>query len=295
MDGSMDARRSLSYSLVIHGGFFLIVFALMKVGPFPSLFSETKKQTTWIEVVPSKKTLTDEDLNRTIVESAKGHLTKDAAKDALLGERTQTVDEQRVVLTPKSGVDSKGAVARKSVPAPRTATRTPPANSIPTLSNLGVPINPANQNRIPEQNTAPKAEEEGSLQAQVGGDYVKGFKAGETTILNTKEYVFYGYFQRIRKSLDRAWDQSLRNQLDKYFRRGRQLAANNDYTTQLMVTLNDDGQIIRIQVVSQSGTQDLDDASVKAFNSAGPFPNPPKGLIDKQGQIKVRWDFVVKT
>ncbi len=68
-----------------------------------------------------------------------------------------------------------------------------------------------------------------------------------------------------------------------------------DYTTKLLVTLDHDGQIVKVQIMSQSGTRDLDDAAIKAFNDAGPFPNPPKGLVNNQGTIQVRWDFVLRT
>src|SRR5690606_6387431 len=82
--------------------------------------------------------------------------------------------------------------------------------------------------------------------------------------------------------------------LEKYFYRGRQLASDVDYTTQLLVSLDDQGRVIRVQIIGASGTRDLDEAAVKAFNEAGPFPNPPTGLV-KNGQVHVRWDFVLRT
>ena len=63
----------------------------------------------------------------------------------------------------------------------------------------------------------------------------------------------------------------------------------------MLVTLDNDGQIVRVQVVTESGTSDLDDAAIKAFNDAGPFPNPPKGLIGAAGKVAIRWDFVLRT
>jgi TonB family protein len=291
----IEAKKSLSFSVFLHLGVFTLWIALAKLGPFPSLFPEEKKTaTTWIEVVPN---LGDQRNDARIVETQKTKKSEKAAKDALLGEQTQIVDLQRVNESPRLGETAQAkAKSKKSSPA-QEASANPTSqrsSTIPILSQLGVKMNLPHTNSNPPQIEKVVAEE-GALNAQAGGEYVKGFKTGDQTLLNTKEYVFYGYFQRIRKSLDRAWDRSLKNQMDKYFRRGRQLASETDYVTQLMVTLNNDGQIVRIQVIGQSGTQDLDDASVKAFNTAGPFPNPPKGLVDQSGQIKIRWDFVVKT
>jgi TonB family protein len=63
----------------------------------------------------------------------------------------------------------------------------------------------------------------------------------------------------------------------------------------VIIHLNDQGVLIRVQVVGQSGVSDLDDAAVEAFKAAAPFPNPPKGIVDGDGTIKIRWDFVLES
>jgi protein TonB len=49
-----------------------------------------------------------------------------------------------------------------------------------------------------------------------------------------------------------------------------------------------------VQVVSDSGVRDLDQAAVEAFQEAAPFPNPPSGIVDSDGTIKIRWDFILE-
>jgi protein TonB len=120
-------------------------------------------------------------------------------------------------------------------------------------------------------------------------------KEGETTALNTQEYVFFGYYQRIRERLDRAWTGLLREQLVRIFKMGRQLASEQEHVTRLLVTMNAGGEVVRIRVIEASGTQDLDEAAIRAFNQAGPFPNPPSGMTDSLGQVEIRWDFVLRT
>jgi protein TonB len=47
--------------------------------------------------------------------------------------------------------------------------------------------------------------------------------------------------------------------------------------------------------MSESGITDLDEVAVEAFRLAAPFPHPPKGMVDGDGTIKIRWDFIVET
>ena len=82
--------------------------------------------------------------------------------------------------------------------------------------------------------------------------------------------------------------------LVKFYRSGRQLANDTEYTTRLMVILNDRGEITRIKVLGMSGTQELDDVAVRSFNKAGPFPNPPKGLV-RNGEVEVPWEMKLRS
>ena len=36
-------------------------------------------------------------------------------------------------------------------------------------------------------------------------------------------------------------------------------------------------------------------AQAQAFQAAAPFPNPPKGMLDDDGFVRIRWDFVLTT
>lgn len=285
-------QASYFYSFLLHAG--LVIFALIYNVRHEVGKERKKPQYTLIEVDALPKTKVVASRNQA-VQTEKSQRVKDAAPDSFLGEQTQVVEKQSVSM-PKTGnapnekEESKKTETLAEAAAPKKPTTVPATGA---LAKFGIAIS-ATQ----EQSPKPKNEnliEQASLTAQVRGEYVKGFKEGETTLLNTREFVFYGYFQRIRESLDRAWERTLRERLTKYFHRGRQLASEQDYLTQIMVSLDPAGRIIRVQIIGASGTKDLDDAAIKAFNDAGPFPNPPKGLVDNSGQVLVRWDFVLKT
>ncbi|MDX9731530.1 MAG: TonB family protein, partial [Bdellovibrionales bacterium] len=64
--------------------------------------------------------------------------------------------------------------------------------------------------------------------------------------------------------------------------------------TSVIIILDEKGTLFRVQVVGASGIVDLDDAAVEAFRAAAPFPNPPKGIVEEDGTLKIRWDFVLE-
>ncbi|UXR65376.1 TonB family protein [Bdellovibrio bacteriovorus] len=141
-----------------------------------------------------------------------------------------------------------------------------------------------------EQNAGTGAE------ASQSNDYVKDVNTGLETLLNTREFKYYSYYNRIRKQLSQHWEGRVREKLSKMFKEGRSpAAANQDRITKLMIVLNDKGTLVRVQVLSDSGVRDLDDAAIEAFRAAAPFPNPPKGIIEGDGTVKIRWDFVLET
>lgn len=141
-----------------------------------------------------------------------------------------------------------------------------------------------------EQNTGTGAE------TSQTNDYIKDVEVGLETVLNTREFKYYSYYNRIRKQLSQHWEGRVRDKLSRLFREGRAPAATNqDRITKLMIVLNDKGTLVRVQVLSDSGIRDLDDAAIEAFRAAAPFPNPPKGIVEGDGTVKIRWDFVLET
>jgi len=234
--------------------------------------SENTKKTTFIEIDP---TYEKNSQKHRVVQTTPGQKTKEAPKDSYLGFQNQSVD--RETNSKNKSIVTGGGSSKKSNKNSRSL----------NLSKLGIPLLPEHQVSENEREWATPG-----LRPQ---DYVRGLPESDQTALNTREYVFYGYFQRIREQLDRAWIPILREKLLTYHRTGRHLASDRDHTTRLVVVLNAQGEITRVQVIGESGVRDLDDAAVSAFNRAGPFPNPPKGIIDINHEIKIPWDFILKT
>ncbi len=233
-----------------------------------------KQQTVWIDPTLFKKTL---------VQSKAGQISDQAAPHAYLGEKTRIVEKEQVARYKKQGKKGSERVKKPTQkPLPKFLTG--------DLAKFGVPMFPSKT--LEDQ---PKWVEHGKGHGGIDPTYVEGVKKGETTALNTKEFIFYGYFERIRRRLDRAWEPLLKGHIMKLYRKGRQLASDTKHITSTLVILNDRGEIIQVQVLGKSGVRDLDSAAVEAFNKAGPFPNPPSGLVNQHKRIEIKWDFILRT
>lgn len=125
-------------------------------------------------------------------------------------------------------------------------------------------------------------------------DFIEDIPLGDFTKLNTQEFEFYGFYSRIRERLELFWGNNIQSQAEKLMKSGRSIASDSNHITSLEIFLDDKGEIVDVTVNSPSGVRELDNAAIKTFNQAGPFPNPPKGML-KQGKAKIKWSFVVNT
>jgi TonB family protein len=125
-------------------------------------------------------------------------------------------------------------------------------------------------------------------------DYLKDVDKGAETLLSTREFVYYTFYARIRRQLSQYWGGKVREKLAKIVKEGRSIASSEDKVTKLLITLDRGGHLTKVQVVGDSGVRDLDDAAIEAFKEAAPFPNPPAGIVEQDGTIKIRWDFILE-
>jgi TonB family protein len=145
----------------------------------------------------------------------------------------------------------------------------------------------------------PEAEAKGGQQSGEGNsgepsggapnDDLSGVAAGDGTFLNTREWKYAGFFNRVKQAVSARWDPNGR--LRSKDPRGRGFGA-IDRVTLLNVALRPDGTIYEIVVAQSSGLDYLDAESVKAFETAQPFANPPPALI-QDGLIRFAFGFTV--
>ena len=230
-----------------------------------------------VEITFAPKPVSPQDRAKSIVRSEADPVETDPKPDSFLSDQNRATRQETVARKEGGG----GTIS--AIPRPK---------AMPKLSDLGMRM----KEEAPREYTEERRWANPQFgEALKGGQYIQGVREGEVTALNTKEFVFYSYFERVRKQLDQAWQPLVRQNIQKILKSGRKLASNADHTTRALVTLNQQGQILRIQVIEESGSQDLDQAAVDALNRAGPYPNPPKGLVDMKGEVQIRWDFILKT
>lgn len=125
-------------------------------------------------------------------------------------------------------------------------------------------------------------------------DHLKDVSKGMQTLLSTREFVYYTYYNRIKDRLRQYWEPKIKEKMERVIRQGRTIASEVDRVTKCVIILDRTGTLVRVQIVGASGLVDLDEAAVEAFRAAAPFPNPPKGIVERDGFIRIRWDFILE-
>ncbi|MEZ0390665.1 MAG: energy transducer TonB [Pseudobdellovibrionaceae bacterium] len=150
------------------------------------------------------------------------------------------------------------------------------------------------QKQQPEKQAPALKPGTGGAEASQTQDYLKDVDKGMETLLSTREFVYYSFYARIRRQLNQHWGGKVREKMMKIVKEGRTIASADDKITKLLITLNRKGHLVKVQVLSDSGIRDLDEAAIEAFKEAAPFPNPPDGIVETDGTIKIRWDFILE-
>lgn len=289
---SLALLLSLALHLILGGG--LVVYTLSQTLP----------------VVPPK-TVTIEILDQEPAQHPQAAVKKEKVKI----ETTQIVEQEEKALNQEKPDDARflsannqkvlkqtqasnhGEFQNLKTKADKAGKPVESKKSAPKLDQLLAAYDPMAAS-MKKQEAKTKEETEAS---QKGGnvsqtsDYLKDVDHGIETLLNTREFKYYTYYNRIRKQLSQYWEPKVREKVNTMFQQGRKIASAQDRTTKLLIVLNSTGTLVTVQVLSDSGIRDLDDAAIEAFRAAAPFPNPPKGIIETDGTVKIRWDFVLET
>ncbi len=116
-------------------------------------------------------------------------------------------------------------------------------------------------------------------------DDLNNLPEGQGTFLNTREWKYAAFFNRVKQAVSAKWDPNARLRA-----KGRGLGV--DRLTVLNVALRPDGTLADVFVAQSCGIEDLDVEAMNAFTKAQPFTNPPAALVE-QGFIRFGFSFHV--
>jgi len=130
------------------------------------------------------------------------------------------------------------------------------------------------------------------LGGMISSDAVLGVpEEGDQTLVNTRSFKYWDFFQRVKDRVRAEWKPGEMYQArDPYGK----VYGNRDRLTILSVALSAEGEVVRLEVSRESGLAFLDEEAIRAFRQAGPFRNPPAGLVDEDGRIAFTFGFLLE-
>lgn len=122
-------------------------------------------------------------------------------------------------------------------------------------------------------------------------DRLEGIEEGDATALNTRSFKYATFIQRVGMAIYREWDP---NRAYQSRDPDGKLYPARDRTTTIELVLDPGGAIRFVKVMEGSGLDFLDQEIVRAARAAGPFPNPPPGMVDAAGQIHLALAYTLE-
>jgi TonB family protein len=204
--------------------------------------------------------------------------------------------EQRAKIgevVPKVG--APGAPTAQHPPSrPKAQPKTPPRDQhrLPSLGNLGVPLPVAPKSQpteVADQSDRSRISHERT--GENGGEqnlHDPNVPEGGENLLNAQESVYYSFYARLYEAIGPIWQSKIRTAS-----RMRRIQP-GDYSTNLDVVFDKQGNLVKINTVASSGIEEFDQAAFNAWHTVGQFPNPPSGLLNEEGQVHTGWNFTVQ-
>jgi TonB family protein len=220
---------------------------------------------------------------RSVVESKIAPVNLPADRPAeFVGERTQRVERQ--TLAPGFGSATGGR------PGPKAADKTAPTR--PRAKPLDLSGRSLSLPREPAPAAEPKRQEagedgDGQLNKGSMDALGKNVAIGAETLLNTDEYVYAGFFNRMKREVAPRWEPLVRDYLK------RASIDSGVYTSQAVFFLSPSGDVTRIEIAKSSGAKVLDDIARDAIRLVARMPNPPTTLQQSDGLFRVELGFIV--
>lgn len=285
----------LAFSLAAHACFLVSKLPAFKVG---SAVPEKKEEKIILRLVGLEKSK----VKRQVVETLINKQKLDKADKAFLGKKTTTFARQTKAANSGSfkeaGLGSKEG-RKKAAQELEKSLRKQALHDLKfsdLAAKTSVKKHVVKKKKVSEKSVAKGLNNgrKNKTGLSRSSDYLEDIPLGDFTRLNTQEFEFYGFYHRIRQKLEQFWGAKLQEEVEKIHKSGRSIASGSSLLTSLVIKMNNAGEIVKIQLKSTSGIKELDQVAIDSFNQAGPFPNPPQGMM-KNGLATIQWGFAVES
>lgn len=122
---------------------------------------------------------------------------------------------------------------------------------------------------------------------------IEQVKVGSMTALNTDQYLFYSFFNRVNELVYYPWSNMVRSAQDRVAQRLYNKTVHTRWLTQIEIWIKPNGEFHSAHIMKESGIPEFDRAAASAFKQAGFFPNPPPEMIEEDGLIHLKYGLTV--
>ena len=116
----------------------------------------------------------------------------------------------------------------------------------------------------------------------------KNLTEGNENLLNTRESIFYSFYARVYEAIGPLWQSRIREIPN------RLKLSPGDYTTTVEVVFDESGNVVDVIHIQDSKIREFDDAVDFTWSKTKRFPNPPRGLLDFNRQVRMGLTFTVQ-
>ena len=268
-------KKALLYSLLFHVLLLAAFWWRESTQPAPTAAAKVEA------LVPAQsittRVLSENDFQR-IVESALAEKMNATPEDVARyrGEQTQRVKKETRALGFGSNEGSAtNTESRKSPPKPKI-------NATDKLGSLWkLPL----EGEVRETEVQTKAGLSKGTLDPLGPDVA----IGSQTLLNTDEYIYAGFFNRVKREVAPRWEPAIQR-----FLKTTLTLSDGSFSTRYAFFVDAEGVLKDMQLLESSGSRSLDDIAARALREVGRFPNPPQSLRSAGGLYRVELGFMVE-
>jgi TonB family protein len=285
--GLPSRNRLLTWALIVLLT-LILHFGVLPHLPFPAPIPVPRKAVKINPVDPARVEAIRKQWERSLLLGQNQPRSADAPPEArYFSDRNIRVEkEQRARqsdVLPRPG-EQKPSPLESPGEEPRTRSLRDLALPLPLDPNpKGFPVSKA-EAPSPQERTEPRPAGSGADQAVRD----PSLPEGNQNLLNAQETVYYSFYARMYERIGPLW-KSLIRQVPQ-----RRKLVEGDYITQVDVVFDSEGNIRDVRVLQSSGVPEFDRAVETAWRQIKQVPNPPRELIDEQGEVHTGWSFSVR-